>query len=114
MDNFKRDLTKVLEVIGAEEIMSFPFNETETLRRTSIDALGIGTRASNGLRRRGVNTIGEVLDNWSEISKWHGLGTGSIKEIKSGFYEYYYSTLTEDQMDSFWRRFIIANCGMEG
>lgn len=113
MDNFKRDLKKVLEAIGAETVMKFPFRETESLRDTNIDVLNLGARSSNGLRRRGINNLGGVIDNWMEFSKWHGLGPSSIKEIKSSFYEYYYSTLSEEKLDAFWREFIIENCGTE-
>lgn len=110
MNNFKTDLEKVLNAIGANEIMKFPFNETESLRSASIDSLTLGVRATNGLRRKGVNTIGGLIDNWEDIRSWRGLGTASINEIKSNFYEYYYSTLSDEAITKFWIRFIEVNC----
>ena len=113
MRNFKDDLEKILKTTKINEIKSFPFGETDSLRATSIDALELSVRSSNGLRRKGVTTIGGIIDNWNNIKNWRGLGITSINEIKSSFYEYYYSTLSSDDVSRFWTRFIEANIGVQ-
>ena len=109
MRNFKEDLQRVMEETGLKTITKFPFNENETLRTTGIDVLELTTRSSNGLLRKSVATIGGIIDNWNEISKWRGLGASSIKEIKSHFYEYYYSTLSDNEIEKFWITFVTEN-----
>ena len=109
MRNFKSDLEKVIEATGLDNIIKFPFNETETLRNISIDALDLSVRSSNGLRRKGVNTVGGIIDNWELFSTWRGLGVTSVKEIKNSFYQFYYSTLSKNEIDNFWKRFVEMN-----
>ena len=109
MSNFKNDLEKIIEATGITNISKFPFNETESFRLISIDVLELNARASNGLYRQNIKTLGNLIDNWERIPSLRGLGATSVKEIKRNFYEYYYSTLSAKEVKRFWNRFVEMN-----
>lgn len=109
MENFRKDLGQIFEAVGVAETLHFPFNESESLRATSIDVLDLNVRSTNGLRRKGINTIGSLIDNWGDLKTLRGLGITSVNSIKVNFYEYYYSTLSDEAITKFWSRFLKLN-----
>jgi len=52
------------------------------VRAISIDDIGLSIRASNGLHRAGINTVGEMLtQTWESLMEIRSLGKKSVEEI---------------------------------
>ncbi|MFE4198904.1 DNA-directed RNA polymerase subunit alpha C-terminal domain-containing protein [Paenarthrobacter sp. NPDC056912] len=51
----------------------------------AVTELGLPTRALNSLQRRGISTIGQLIERSAEDLQFYvqGLGPGGIKEIKA-------------------------------
>lgn len=65
-----------------------------------VEELNLSTRAHNGLKRAGINTIDEILEK--NLSNMRNLGVKSIKEIKNAVLNYSYDRLTDKQKAEFW------------
>ena len=74
-----------------------------------IDELNLSVRASNGLMRAGVNTLGKLNDTMqteSGIAGIRNLGTKSVKEISGAFLLFTYSQLSPAERAEYWQRMI--------
>ena len=66
--NFSEDLTLVLGSINLiSNRLEFPLTFDKEFKEKSIDELLLKTRASNVLKRKGVFTVGKVLDNFDQL-----------------------------------------------
>ena len=59
------------------------------VRAISINDIGLSVRASNGLHRAGVDTVGEMLaQTWESLTAVRNLGKKSVDEILQKIEEY--------------------------
>ncbi len=78
----------------------------------SIDVLDLSVRANNGLRRSGVNKVGDIIDIiMSDVGLSHirNLGKKSVSEIKTSILIYGYDELNDREKRNFWNDFIFMN-----
>ena len=54
-----------------------------------VEMLGLSHRSELALKRRSVNTLQDIVDNWEQIHTFKNIGTKSVTEIKSKFVENY-------------------------
>lgn len=74
-----------------------------------IDELNLSVRASNGLMRAGIDTLGklnEMMKTDRGISGIRNLGTKSVKEIGRAFLCMVYSMLSPYEKAQYWQRLI--------
>ena len=79
------------------------------MAETGIDELSLSVRASNGLMRAGVSTLGKLNDTMrseSGISGIRNLGVKSVKEISRAFLVFAYSQLSPAEKAEYWQRMI--------
>ena len=79
---------------------------------TSIDDMELSVRASNGLKRSGIMTIGELVNTiMSEkgLETVRNLGKKSISEIKIKLLCFAYKDLTDNEKRTFWDKFLELN-----
>ena len=108
--NFSRDLTLVLGSIDLKSRhIEFPISVTKEFREKSIDDMFLKLRASNVLKRRKVNTFGQVIDNFEELAHFKNCGATTAKEIKNAFLQTWYDTLESGEKIKFWEEFIEIN-----
>lgn len=53
----------------------------EVIKDVDINELGLSVRTHNCLRRAGINTVQDIVDNYSRLHKARSLGKVSYKEI---------------------------------
>lgn len=107
-----KNLNTVLKEVAVDGEVRFPVNETETLRNTSVDVLTLDTRCSNGLKRKNIHTIGQLLDNIEsgDLLRIHSLGRKSANKILHELCAYQYNILTTQQKkDRFLKRIVELN-----
>lgn len=74
-----------------------------------IDELNLSVRASNGLMRAGIDTLGklnEMMKTDRGIAGIRNLGTKSVKEIGRAFLCVVYSMLSPYEKAQYWQRLI--------
>lgn len=79
------------------------------MSETGIYEMNLSVRASNGLMRAGVNTLGKLNDTMqteSGIAGIRNLGTKSVKEISGAFLLFTYSQLSPAERAEYWQRMI--------
>ena len=81
--------------------------DDEQIQDTPIEFIGYSNRSQNALKRRNLNTIGQLLDNWVQIALTRNVGVKSISEIKVKFLEWYYATLDREGRRKFWNNAIV-------
>ena len=70
------------------------------MSETPIEALDLGVRAYNSLKRAGFGTIGdlaEAIAGGTEISKIRNCGSKSCREIMEKLFLYQYSALPQEK-----------------
>jgi len=109
--NFSEDLTAVLAMYypGKDRNIKFPLRITDEFKEENILEAIFSKRASNIILRNGVETVEKLIDNFDNLSSFRGCGSGTVKEIRNTFLKYYYSTLNEKQIKTFWKEFIEVN-----
>jgi DNA-directed RNA polymerase subunit alpha len=71
------------EVEPAEPVEAKPEDKTEEVKSQPISILDLSTRASNGLKNEGIETIGELVKySEDELLGLDKFGQNSLKEIK--------------------------------
>lgn len=79
------------------------------MSETGIYEMNLSVRASNGLMRAGVNTLGKLNDTMqteSGIAGIRNLGAKSVKEISGAFLLFTYSQLSPAERAEYWQRMI--------
>lgn len=77
------------------------------LAGVSIDEMNLTVRASNGLRRANIHTLGklkETLEIENGLSNIRNIGFKSIKEIKQQFFETCYEKLLPYEKAQYWQK----------
>ena len=79
------------------------------MSETGIYEMNLSVRASNGLMRAGVNTLGKLNDTMqteSGVAGIRNLGAKSVKEIIGAFLLFTYSQLSPAERAEYWQRMI--------
>ena len=79
------------------------------MSETGIYEMNLSVRASNGLMRAGVNTLGKLNDTTQTeagIAGIRNLGAKSVKEISGAFLLFTYSQLSPAERAEYWQRMI--------
>lgn len=108
--NFSEDLTLVLGSINLiSNRLEFPLTFDKEFKEKSIDELFLKTRASNVLKRKGVFTVGKVLDNFDNLEHFRNCGVDTAKEIKNALLQLWYESVDSNTRIKFWEEFIDIN-----
>jgi len=78
----------------------FNFHLTGKMSETPIEALDLGVRAFNSLKRAGYMNIGdlaEAIASGTEINKIRNCGAKSCREIMEKLFLYQYSALPQEK-----------------
>lgn len=61
-------------------MVNFEFKDTEALRRTTINALGLEEKYLLPLKKNDIITIGNLIDRWDKIREIRNMGAskGSV------------------------------------
>lgn len=70
-------------------------------RNESIEVLDLTQRAKNCVKRLGVMTLGDLIDDWTALPHTKGCGKGTIKEIRSALFNYNIEQMTTDQLANY-------------
>ena len=99
----------VYSVFGKTVNVSFPIS-TRAMD-TDIMELNLSVRAFNGLKRRGVSTIRDLVDiiENGELNCVRNLGRISISEIKTIVLDHCYNQLTDSEKIIFFQTVIDKN-----
>lgn len=82
------------------------------MSETPIEALDLGVRAYNSLKRAGYGTIGELAEaiaSGVEISKIRNCGTKSRREIMEKLFFYQYNVLPQEKRSNYIMEVIKLN-----
>ena len=111
-----RDISREADNAGVWETVQHGFPgmavQSPYRRRMSdigIDELNLSVRASNGLMRAGIDTLGklnEMMKTDRGIAGIRNLGTKSVKEIGRAFLCVVYSMLSPYEKAQYWQRLI--------
>ncbi len=74
------------------------------MSETPIEALDLGVRAYNSLKRAGYGTIGdlaEAIASGTEISKIRNCGSKSCREIMEKLFLYQYSCIPQEKKSKY-------------
>lgn len=99
----------VYSEFGKAVNVSIPISEKDM--DTDITELNLSVRAFNGLKRRGVSTVRDlvgIIEN-GELICVRNLGKLSVSQIKTIVLDYCYSQLTDSEKISFFQKMINTN-----
>ena len=63
---------------------------------TPISELRMGKRATNGLSRNGILTVGGIMDNWLDLGELRSIGVDTVKEIRAAVFAYNLALIWDD------------------
>ena len=95
------ELNKVLIKGASDGNVRFPIIEKSSFMEKSIDELDLNVRAYNALRRNGIKTVSEILDNIDTLPKIRGCGRKTVNDILYKVCCNYYSTLDKKGRESY-------------
>jgi len=105
------DVNSRLEDITLNELravnggrIKFVIYETKDLDDIDIYELELSVRASNGLKRAGYLSVGQLvsgINSSEDLKKIRNLGEKSIKEIMSALFVFQYSRISTNKRDSY-------------
>ena len=90
----------------------FRMHMTESMSETSLEALDLGVRAYNSLKRAGYNTIGDVVDaisSGSDLKNIRNCGKTSVREIMEHLFLFQYNSLPADKRDDYLVEVVLMN-----
>ena len=82
------------------------------MRNTSLEALELGQRSYNCLKRAGYSTIGEVADAISggnDLKNIRNCGAKSVREIMEQLFLYQYNSLSPDKRSAYLKEVVLLN-----
>ena len=92
----------------------FPIYLNEELSKTSVEMLELSTRSSNGLKRAGIHSIGQLCEKVSsrkELNQIRNLGVKSANEIMDHLFAYQYNKLPDERKNEYIENVIRMNTG---
>ena len=124
-ENVTREMNKYLNATTIEEILlrnrkyfHYKVNFTQSQKQLDIEVLDLSQRSYNCLRRAGINTIGELVNNYytkpnesskSQLRKTRNLGVKSANEILLNLFYYYFLTLSESEKLEYMKEIVREN-----
>lgn len=90
----------------------FPMYVNREMMRTSIDALDLNQRPYNCLKRRGINTIGEIvgiIESGNDLRNIRNCGAKSIREIMEKLFLFQYFSLRPERREGYLRAVVKLN-----
>ncbi len=90
----------------------FHIYKTRTMNETSLEALDLGVRAYNSLKRAGYNTIGDLIAAISageDLNHIRNCGKTSIREIKERLFLYHYNSLSPESREDYLKEVVKLN-----
>ena len=87
------------------------------MSETPIEALDLGVRAYNSLKRAGFSTVGELAEaiaSGTEISKIRNCGSKSCREIMEKLFLYQYSALPQEKKEKYILEVVQLNAAKQG
>ncbi len=82
------------------------------MSETPLEALDLGVRAYNSMKRAGYSTIGdlaEAIAGGTQISRIRNCGSKSYREIMEKLFLYQYNTLPQEKRESYIEEVIKLN-----
>ena len=124
-ENVTREMNKYLNATTIEEILlrnkkyfHYKVNFTQSQKQLDIEVIDLSQRSYNCLRRAGINTIGELVNNYytkpnesskSQLRKTRNLGVKSANEILLNLFYYYFLTLSESEKLEYMKEIVREN-----
>ena len=112
-------LSQIIEQITGDRIHEkkggkFFFNIylNSKMSDTPIEALDLGVRAYNSLKRAGYGTVGnlaEAIAGGTSISKIRNCGIKSCREIMEKLFLYQYNALPQEKREGYVKEVILLN-----
>ena len=87
------------------EMIQFPFFYNDSILNIPIHELDLSVRAMNGLKRQGISTIGQIIENWNCLKDIKHFGSKCIRETKSAIFNYNVERLSKEQTLKFLETF---------
>ena len=90
----------------------FKMHVTQSMSDTPLEALDLGVRSYNSLKRAGYNTIGDVLNTFSsgaELRKIRNCGKTSSREIMERLFIFQYECLPAGRRDQWLKEVVELN-----
>ena len=114
-----RTLIQIVEALAGTRLHErkggkfyFNFYLNSRAGETPIEALDLGVRAYNSLKRAGFSTIGdlaEAIAEGTEISKIRNCGAKSCREIMEKLFLYQYNALPQEKREGYVKEVILLN-----
>ena len=90
----------------------FRLHMTSQMRDAPLEALELGQRSYNCLKRAGYSTIGEVagaISEGRELKNIRNCGAKSIREIMEQLFLYQYTSLSPDRQEAYLKEVVQMN-----
>lgn len=83
--------------------MKFKLKHFKKWEKTDVSELPTGEAVVNVLKRNGVKTMGQLVDNWDKISnnRLKDIGAMKGKKIRVAFVQWYGSILSDESQIDF-------------
>jgi DNA-directed RNA polymerase alpha subunit len=117
-------LSQIIEQITGDRVHEkrggkffFKIYLNSKMSETPIEALDLGVRAYNSLKRAGYGTIGdlaEAIASGTEISKIRNCGSKSCREIMEKLFLYQYSALPQEKRAKYILEVVQMNAAKQG
>jgi len=108
----KLGILATLHKLGIHEAI-VPYSSR--LAELSIDEMNLTVRSSNGLKRAGVHTFGQLHDRLgleNGLINIRNIGQKSMKEIKQLFFEECYTRLLPYEKAQYWQEVLDSRYGL--
>jgi len=92
----------------------FLLHLTDRMRDTPLEALELGQRSYNCLKRAGYSTIGELTDAISgsqDLKNIRNCGAKSVREIMEQLFLFQYTSLKPEKQEAYLREVVQMNAG---
>ncbi len=119
-----RTLKEILETMDEVTVrerrgckLRFRMYLTRTMEETSIEALELGVRAFNSLKRAGYNTVGDVVEavaSGTDLRSIRNCGKTSVREIMEQLFVFQYYALRPERRQRYLAEVVLLNTAFAG
>ena len=123
-ENVSRALSEIIEKVTGDHVYEkkggkffFKIYLNSKMRKTPIEALDLGVRAYNSLKRAGFSSVGELAEaiaSGTEIGKIRNCGAKSCREIMEKLFLYQYSNLAQEKRADYILQTVQLNAARQG
>lgn len=89
--------------------MKFIVYDTPEFMDKPVTEFDMSVRTHNVLKRNGMETVRDIIDNWYNIPKFKNCGFKSIREIRSLIFEWNLEYMNESQLNKYADFFVKEN-----